>query len=132
MISGKKKNNKIVIKLHRKKWHKYELPTPEKQMNILFVLLLPRLFSNEHSSGNMVTFLLPKSYQRLLYSYLSNANLQLHYYNYVVTIQLTPGVNAYCSCTSCSNTHSAFNSFPYHVCVIGAVIRPFRHESHCY
>lgn len=101
-------------------------------INILFALPLPRPSSNEHSSGNKLTYLLPKSCQRLLCSYLSTANLQLHYYNYVVTIQLTPRVNAYCSCTSCFNTHLALNFWCYYVCDTAAFARLQRSESHCY
>lgn len=87
------------------------------------------MFFNEHSSDNKLTYLLPKSHQRLLCNYLSTANLQLHFYNYVVTIQLTPWANAYCCCTSCSNTHLALDFCCYYICDTAALTRWFRDQN---
>lgn len=74
----KKKVNIMVTELHRKNVSKIwaaNIQNPDKSINTLFALPLPRPFSNEHCSGNKLTYLLPKSYQRLLCSYLSTANL---------------------------------------------------------
>jgi len=102
---------------------------PDTLINTLFTLPWPRPFSNEHSSGNKLTYSLPKSHQRLLCSYLSTANLQLHYCNYVVTIQLTPGGNAYCSCASCSNTHLVLNFYCCYIRDTVALTRLFRDQN---
>lgn len=122
----------MVPQLHRKNMSKIwaaNIQNPDKLINTLFALPLPRPFSNEHCSGNRLTYLLPKSYQRLLRSYLSTANLQLHYYNYVVAIQLTLEVNAYCSCTACSNAYLVLNFCWYYVCDTAALTRPFRDQN---
>lgn len=90
------------------------LKPPYTLINMLFILPLPSPFSNEYISGNKLTYLLPKfikGYCAVIF--------QLWTYNFitiiVVSSQLTFGVNAYCSCTSCSSAHLVLN-FCYCLC----------------